>query len=41
MSTRTSPRVKASPVNSVGRVPQISGSMPEDTVTATSAPKEM
>jgi hypothetical protein len=29
------------PVNSVGRVPQISGSRPDETVTATMAPKEM
>ena len=40
-STSTSPRVKAMPVNSVGSVPQISGSRPDETTTATIAPKEM
>ncbi len=40
-STRTSPRVKASPMNSVGSVPQVAGSRPEETVIATIAPKAM
>ena len=39
--TRTSPRVKAAPMNRVGSVPQVSGSRPEETVIATRAPKEM
>ena len=41
MRTSTSPRVKAVPMNSVGIVPQMSGSSPEETVIATSAPNEM
>ena len=41
ISTRTSPRVNAAPMNSVGSVPHVSGSSPEDTVIATSAPNEM
>ena len=41
MSTRTRPRVNAAPMNSVGSVPQVAGSRPEETVIATSAPKEM
>jgi hypothetical protein len=39
--TRTRPRVKAAPMNRVGSVPQVPESSPEETVIATSAPKEM
>jgi hypothetical protein len=39
--TRTRPRVNAAPMNSVGNVPQVPGSSPDDTVIATNAPKEM
>src|SRR4051794_37220932 len=41
MSTRTSPRVNAAPVKSVGRVPQVPGSRPDETAIATSPPKAM
>ena len=41
MSTSTRPRVKAAPMNSVGSVPHVSGSRPDETVMATSAPNEM
>jgi hypothetical protein len=41
MSTRTSPRVNAIPVKSEGRVPQVSGFRPDETVIATSPPKAM
>jgi len=41
MRTRTRPRVKAAPMNSVGSVPQVAGSRPEETVIATRAPKAM
>nr|WP_219414906.1 hypothetical protein [Pseudonocardia nigra] len=41
MTTRTSPSVKTEPVNSVGSVPHVAGSSPEDTVIATSPPNAM
>jgi hypothetical protein len=41
ITTSTRPRVKAAPRKSVGSVPQVSGSSPEETVIATSPPKEM
>jgi hypothetical protein len=41
MSTRIRPSVKAAPMKSVGSVPHVAGSRPEETVMATSAPKAM
>jgi hypothetical protein len=41
ISTSTRPSVNAAPVNRVGRLPQIFGSSPDDTVMATSPPKAM
>src|SRR3954447_20290367 len=41
MSTSTRPRVNAAPMNSVGSVPHVFGSRPEETVIATSAPNAM
>ena len=41
MRTSTSPRVNAAPMNSVGSVPHVAGFSPDETVIATSPPKEM
>ena len=41
ISTSTSPSVNAAPMNSVGSVPHVAGSSPDETVIATSAPNEM
>ena len=41
MRTRTSPRVNAVPMNSVGSVPHVFGSSPDETVIATRPPNEM
>jgi hypothetical protein len=41
MRTSTRPSVKAVPVNSVGRVPHVRGSRPEETVIATRPPNAM
>jgi hypothetical protein len=41
MTTRIRPRAKTAPVNSVGSVPQIFGSRPDETVIASRPPKAM